>query len=78
LAIAQVIDAPSQGVCRVDLKQLIEGRIGGLHPEVGLEDEEWVPDGLNDLLGQFLGVLLGLHALRLGRPRRFERGDALA
>jgi hypothetical protein len=63
LAITQVIDAPTQRVGWLDLKQLIEGGIGGVHPEIGLEDKERVPDGLYDLLGQFLGILQGRDAL---------------
>jgi hypothetical protein len=39
LPIAEVIDVFADGLRRAHLKQVIEGGIGGLHAEVGCEDE---------------------------------------
>ena len=62
----------------VHLKQVVEGGIGRLHAEVGGEDEQRVPDRLDNLFRRVLGLTEGLLAVVLRGKRRFEVGNPLA
>jgi hypothetical protein len=78
LPIAELIDVLAFGLRRAYLKQLVEGGIGGLHAEVGREDEERFPDRLDNLFRGVLGRAEGLRTVLLGGEGGFQIGDALA
>ena len=57
LAVAEVVDQAPLGLGRLDLEGIVEGAIGGLYPEILVQDQEWLADSVDDLLGQLLLML---------------------
>ena len=55
LPVAQLIDEPAFGLLGGDAEGLVEGAARGVHPEVGIEDEERLADGIDDALGEVAG-----------------------
>src|SRR4029453_3000048 len=78
LPIAELINELAFGLRWAHLKQLVEGRVGRLHAEVGGEDEERFSDRLDNLFGGVFGVAEGLLTMLLRGERRFQLGDLLA
>ena len=57
LAVAQLVDEPALGLLGLDPEVLVERAARRPDAEVGIEDEERVPDGVDDALGVGEGVL---------------------
>ena len=81
LAMAKVVDHAPLGRGRLHPEGIVEGAIGGLHPQIFVEDQEWLADSIDDLLGQLLMVLQQPPAAPLLRDifnRDEDQGRAIA
>jgi hypothetical protein len=57
LVVAELVDHAPFGLGGSDLEGLVEGRVGGLDPEVSVQDEERLADRLDDAFGEDSGFL---------------------
>jgi hypothetical protein len=74
----QLTDHLAFGLRRPHLKRVVECRIGHPHAQVGREDEERVPDRLDNFFRILLGVSQRLRVVLLHRKGGFRVGDAVA
>ncbi len=56
LAVAEPVEQAADRVLGIDLERRIEGATGREHPELGVEHDEGLVDGVDDRLSQSLGV----------------------
>ncbi len=56
LPVAQAVEQGADGLFGVDCEGLVERAAGGQHPELGVQNDEGLVDGVHDRLGERLGV----------------------
>ena len=52
LAVAELVDQAPLGLRAIDLKRVVEGAVGGQHPQILAQDEERLADRVDDALAQ--------------------------
>jgi hypothetical protein len=57
LPVAQVVDHLPLGRGGIDLEGVVESAIGGLDPKICVENQEWLPNRIDDLLGKLFLML---------------------
>ncbi len=68
LAVAQLVNKAPFGLRGRDVERLVEGAVGGLDAERGVEDQQGLADRVHDVLGVVLDVLDQRSSFHHARP----------